>query len=83
MVTLLRQPTESSQNTLMPTSAILTAPVTFPEGAYTGKQFGFCPMSGRLVYAVVRDDADEGPETEIHVCDYLLPLDFQGQADTF
>lgn len=82
IATVLTQQMESSRNTLLPTSAILTAPVKLPEGPYTGKQFGFCPMSGRLVYAVVREDADEGPETEIHVCDYLLPLEYQGQAES-
>ena len=83
VATLLSQPCESSRNDIGPTSAILTAPVKFPEGPHTGKQFGFCPMSGRLVYPVFREDADDGPETEIHVCDYLLPLEFQGQADDY
>jgi hypothetical protein len=76
MATVLDIPYESSQNVLMHTSTILTTPIKFPDGPYTGKQFGFCPISGRLVYSIFREDGEDEPETEIHVHDYPLPLQY-------
>ena len=76
MATVLDVPYESSHNVLMHTSAILTTPVKLPDGPYTGNQFGFCPISGRLVYSIFREDGEDEPETEVHVYDYLLPLQY-------